>query len=136
MSCKSYQIKFEQYTEGILNPHDLEDLQRHSKQCKECGRSFEEFKLMKDMLKDSLGSQNSGDAKKRLSEKIAQQNIAYPRPVRSQFGLTRWFGYAVAAGIFLAIGVLIGSWDKTQLISTQAPTACDFHFQPAGRYPD
>jgi hypothetical protein len=119
MSCKPYQIKFQNYTEGIITPHDLEDLQRHSKQCKECGRSFEEFRQMQEMLTDSLGNQNNSNAKKKLSAKIAQQNIAYPRPVRSQFGSARWLGYAAAAGFFLAIGVLIGSWDKIQVISKQ-----------------
>ena len=48
MSCKLYQIKFEHYTEGVITLHDLEDLQRHSKQCIECGRSFEEFKQIID----------------------------------------------------------------------------------------
>jgi hypothetical protein len=119
MSCKAYQTIFEQYTEGIINQHDLEDLQRHIKQCDDCRRTYQEFTQMQEILADSLADQNSDVLKKKLSAKIAQQNISYPRPSRSHLGFARWLGYAAAAGFFLAIGVLIGSWDKIQIISTQ-----------------
>jgi hypothetical protein len=117
MNCQNYQLILDAYIDGTVTPQQIQQLETHVQSCETCRREYETHRKMKLVLGECLTMSEPSDKNiQSVLANVSTQDFAADTIPASTF---RWLGYAAAAGIFLAIGVLIGSWDKIQIISTQ-----------------
>jgi len=121
MTCKAYKTTFNKYTEGILEPQALEDLQQHIQTCSACCVAYREFSHMQEILGDSLNPSNT--CKQEISQAITNLEIQPQKSVPSRMALAPFLRYGAAAAIFLVIGLFIGSQQSPEPISGQKPLA-------------
>jgi hypothetical protein len=118
MNCQSYQIILDAYIDGTVTQQQIQQLEAHIQSCESCRGEYETHRKMKVVLGECFTlSEPSNNKIQSVLTCISTEDFAANTTPASTF---RWLGYAVAAGIFLAIGVLIGSWDKMQSVFVQS----------------
>jgi len=108
-TCDKYKNLIEKYIEGTISEGQLAELKNHAEKCDSCRAQFERCILLQDVVKEALSSQTSAEQAgasivARLSE---EPNL---RPAHARFSTILYSGKraAIAAGILLAIGLLLG----------------------------
>lgn len=109
MTCEKYKNHIEKYIEGTINDGQLAELKTHTETCESCREQFERCVLLQDVVKHAFSSQTSAEqAGASLVARLSAEPNLWLRPAR--FGTALFAGKraAIAAGILLAVGLLIG----------------------------
>jgi len=103
MSCEKYNELIEKYLNGDIEDSELDQLKDHSLQCASCHKKFEHLGRFEDVIKSALSSATTA---KRASDSILSKLPA--RRVARAPAVMFSKQMAVAASIFLAVGLLAG----------------------------
>jgi hypothetical protein len=109
MTCENYMKLIEKFIEGTISDEQLGELKMHMETCESCRDEFERCVLLQDIIKHSLSSQTTaGQASASVLSSFSSQQNRRLQPV--QYDSTFFMGRraAIAAGIFLAVGLLLG----------------------------
>jgi len=103
MSCEKYNELIEKYLNGDIEDTELDELKNHSLQCASCHKKFEHVGRFEDIVKSAFSSATTAkQASDSILSKLPATRIASsPAVVFSK-------QMAVAASIFLAVGLLAG----------------------------
>ncbi len=103
MSCEKYSNLIEKYLDGDITDSELAELRSHTETCPSCRDQFNRCNLLQDVVKDALSSRTPAD-EAAASVVAGLSAKMYPR-TRPYFAGAR---AAIAAGILLAAGLLLG----------------------------
>jgi len=103
MSCKKYNELIEKYLNAEIKDTELDELKDHSLQCASCHKKFEHISRFEDILKSAFSSAKTA---KRASDSILSK-LRARRVTRAPVALFNK-QMAIAASIFLAVGLLAG----------------------------
>lgn len=107
MNCAQYQSIFDAYVDGSVTLQQKQLLQKHIQDCDACRRQYQEHLKMQTVLSECFTlSQPSEQALQSILTVVSSPEFTADTSRRPAF---RWGGYALAAGIFLVIGLLLGS---------------------------
>ena len=109
MTCEKYKNLIEKYIEGTISDGQLAELKTHTKTCESCQEEFERCVLLQDVVKHAFSSRTSAEkAGASLIARLSEEPNLRLRPAR--FGTALFAGKraAIAAGILLAVGLLLG----------------------------
>ena len=102
--CTKYKNLIEKYLDGIILDGELAELKAHTQTCPPCREEFSRCVLMQSAVRQALSSGASAEqAGARLLEELPVKPDRFARPVR----FAGWRA-AIAAGIVLAVGLLVG----------------------------
>jgi ferric-dicitrate binding protein FerR (iron transport regulator) len=104
MSCKKNQIFIEKYITGDIKETELAELKAHTNQCTSCRERFEHVGRLEGVIKSAFSSSTipAGQASNTILSKLPAT-----RPATAPTALL-YKQMAVAASIFLAVGLLLG----------------------------
>jgi len=108
-NCKKYKDSIEQYLDGTITDSQLAELESHTQTCESCREEFEQSILLQKTIKDAFSSTIS--AEQARASVIAKLPEKENHKIRLAGFRPTWFAVkraAVAAGILLAIGLLMG----------------------------
>jgi len=103
MSCEKYNELIEKYLNGDIEDSELDELKNHTLQCASCHKKFEHLGRFEDVIKSALSSATTA---KRASDSILSKLPAIRIVSAPAVLLSKQM--AVAASIFLAVGLLSG----------------------------
>ncbi len=109
MTCEKYNKLIEKFIEGTISDGQLAELKTHAETCDSCRKEFERCVLLQDVVRHALSSPMAAEqAGASLVARISEEPNLRLRPAR--FGTALFAGKraAIAAGILLAIGLLLG----------------------------
>ena len=119
MSCEKYTELIEKYLSAVIEDTELDELKDHVRQCASCNKKFEEIGRLEEVVKSAFSSATSA---KRASDSILSKLPATQRGSATVLIFSKQM--AVAASIFLAVGLLsgfvLGRFDKDEQVSTAA----------------
>ncbi len=102
--CTKYKNLIEKYLDGIILDSELAELRAHTQTCPPCRREFDRCVVMQKAIGQAFSSGVSAEqAGARLLEKLSARPTRFVGPVR----FAGWRA-AIAAGIVLAAGLLVG----------------------------
>ena len=103
MSCDKYNELIEKYLNGDIEDSELDELKNHTLQCASCHKKFEHFGRFEDVIKSALSSATTIEqASDSILSKLPARRVASTPAVMFSKQM------AVAASIFLAVGLLAG----------------------------
>ena len=123
-NCEEYKNLIEKYLDGMITDDELSELQKHTQDCPSCRTEFERSTFMEDAVRQAFSSHTSAEEAgaslvARLSTESDRKSLTH-QPVVLFAGMRA----AVAAGILLAAGVLLGfALDKSGESSAPPPRA-------------
>ena len=103
MSCEKYTELIEKYLNAEIGETELDELKDHIRQCASCGKKFENIGRLEEFVKSSF---SSATAAKQASDSILSKLPATQRGSATVVLFSKQM--AVAASIFLAVGLLSG----------------------------
>jgi predicted anti-sigma-YlaC factor YlaD len=103
MSCEKYNELIEKYLNGDIEETELDELKDHCLQCASCHKKFEHLGRFEGILKNAFSSATTAE---RASDSILSKLRA--RRITRSPAVTFSKQMAVAASIFLAVGLLSG----------------------------
>ena len=109
MTCEKYKNLIEKFIEGTISNGQLAELKSHTETCESCREEFERCVLLQDTVKHAFSSRTSAEqAGASLVARLSEEPNLRLRPVR--YGTASFAGKraAIAAGILLAVGLLLG----------------------------
>ncbi|GEM_PF-1147610 len=109
MTCEKYKNLIEKYVEGTISDGKLAELKIHTETCDSCRDEFERCVLLQDVVRQAFSSPMAAEkAGASLVARLSEEPNLRLRPAR--FGTALFAGKraAIAAGILLAIGLLLG----------------------------
>ncbi len=103
MSCDKYNELIEKYLNGDIEDSELDQLKNHTLQCASCHKKFEQLGRFEDVIKSAFSSATTAEqaSDSILSKLPATRIVSAPAVLFSK-------QMAVAASIFLAVGLLSG----------------------------
>jgi len=103
MSCEKYNKLIEKYINAEIEETELDELKDHILQCASCRKKFERITILEDIIKSAFSSATTAEraANSILSKLPATRIVSAPAVLFSK-------QMAVAASIFLAVGLLSG----------------------------
>jgi len=120
MSCEKYTELIEKYLNAEIKEAELDRLKDHVRQCASCGKKFENIGRLEEVVKSSFSSATTAE---QASESILSKLPETKRGSSTVVLFSKQM--AVAASIFLAVGLLsgfvLGRLDAEKL--TEVPTA-------------
>jgi ferric-dicitrate binding protein FerR (iron transport regulator) len=109
MTCEKYKNLIEKYIEGTINDGQLAELKVHVETCESCRNQFERCVLLQDVVKQSFSSPMAAEqAGVSIIAELSEQPNLRPAPARYDTALFAGRRAAIAAGVLLAIGLLLG----------------------------
>ena len=109
MTCEKYKNLIEKFIEGTINDGQLAELKTHTQKCESCREEFERCVLLQDVVRHAFSSRISAEqAGASFLGKLSSQTNRWQRPARYGKALFAGRRAAIAAGILLAIGLLLG----------------------------
>lgn len=103
MNCKKYQILIEKYISSEIKDTELAELKAHTQKCASCCNRFEQVDKIESTIKDALSSATTIEqASDSILSKLRARRVARAPIVLFSKQM------AVAASIFLAVGLLSG----------------------------
>ena len=108
-TCEKYKNLIEKYIEGTIIDGQLADLKTHAETCESCREEFERCVLLQDVVRQAFSSPMAAEhAGASLVARLSEEPNLRLRSTR--FGTALFAGKraAIAAGILLAIGLLLG----------------------------
>lgn len=102
--CQIARDLIEKFIDGTMVTGELEKLKAHAETCAACREEFERCSWTTEIVREALAPQT--DAAQARMQVIARLSEA--RPVRLPSAWFVWARPAVAAGIVLAVGLLVG----------------------------
>jgi ferric-dicitrate binding protein FerR (iron transport regulator) len=103
MSCDKYNELIEKYLNGDIEDSELDELKNHTQQCASCHKKFEHLGRFEEVIKSALSSATTIEqASDSILSKLQARRIARAPAVLFSKQM------AVAASIFLAVGLLAG----------------------------
>jgi len=103
MSCEKYNELIEKYLIGDIEDSELDVLKNHTLQCASCHKKFEHLGRFEDVIKSALSSATTIEqASDSILSKLPATRVARAPAVMFSKQM------AVAASIFLAVGLLAG----------------------------
>ncbi|MFB0551702.1 MAG: FecR domain-containing protein [Phycisphaerae bacterium] len=103
MSCEKYNELIEKYLNADIEDRELDELKDHTLQCASCHKKFVHIGRFEDILKNAFSSATTaGQASDFILSKLRATRIARAPAVMFSKQM------AVAASIFLAVGLLSG----------------------------
>jgi len=103
MSCEKYNELIEKYLNGDIEDSELDELKDHSLQCASCHKKYEHIGRFEDILKNAFSSATTAEqASDSILSKLRARRVAQAPAVMFSKQM------AVAASIFLAVGLLSG----------------------------
>jgi hypothetical protein len=120
MSCEKYTDLIEKYLSADIEETELDELKDHVVQCTSCGKKFEDIGRLEKIVKKSFSSATTAErASESILSKLPATRVATAPIVLFSKQM------AVAASIFLALGLLsgfvLGKFNADKL--TEVPTA-------------
>ncbi|MHC4324962.1 MAG: FecR domain-containing protein [Planctomycetota bacterium] len=109
MTCEKHKNLIEKFIEGTINETQFGELKTHTQKCDSCRDEFERCVLLQDVVKDAFSCRTSAEqAGASLSARLPEEPNPRLHPVR--FGTALFAGRraAIAAGVLLAVGLLLG----------------------------
>jgi len=109
MTCEKYKKIIEEFIEGTISNERLSELKMHVKTCESCRDEFERCVLLQDIVKHAFSSRTSTE--QAGASLLGMLSSETNRPlVPARYGTTLFASRraAIAAGIFLAVGLLLG----------------------------
>ena len=109
MTCEKYKNLIEKYVEGTISDGQFAKLKTHTEKCESCREQFERCVLLQDVIKHALSSPLAAEqVGASLVARLSEEPNLRLHPAR--FGKALFAGKraAIAAGILLAIGLLLG----------------------------
>jgi hypothetical protein len=103
MSCEKYIKLIEKYLNADIKDAELNELKGHIQQCTSCRSKFEQIDRFEGIIKSTFSSATTA---KQASESVLSK-LPVSRPVSTRT-LPFSARMAVAASIFIAIGILLG----------------------------
>jgi hypothetical protein len=108
-TCEKYENLIEKFVEGTISDEQLAELKLHVETCESCRDQFERCVLLQDVVKQSFSSpMTAKQAGALLADRLsAGPNLRLPH---ARFGAAFLTGRraGIAAGILLAVGLLLG----------------------------
>jgi len=103
MSCEKYNELIEKYLNGEIEDTELDELKDHSLQCSSCHKKFEHIDRFEGIVKSVFSSATTAEqASDSILSKLRATRVASTPAVMFSKQM------AVAASIFLAVGLLSG----------------------------
>ncbi len=103
MSCEKYNELIEKYLNADIEDRELDELKDHTLQCASCRKKFEHIGRFEDILKSAFSSATTAEqASDSILSKLGATRVA--RAPAALFSKQM----AVAASVFLAVGLLAG----------------------------
>ena len=103
MSCDKYNELIEKYLNGDIEDSELDELKDHSLQCASCHKKFEHVGRFEDIVKSAFSSVTTAEqASDSILSKLQATRVVSTPAMRFSKQM------AVAASIFLAVGLLAG----------------------------
>ena len=103
MSCDKYNELIEKYLNGDIEDSELDELKDHSLQCSSCHKKFEHIDRFEGIVKSAFSSATTAEqASDSILSKLRATRVASAPAVMFSKQM------AVAASIFLAVGLLAG----------------------------
>ena len=109
MTCEKYKNLIEKHIEGTISEGQLAELKTPAETCESCRDQFERCVLLQDVVKHAFSSRTSAEqAGASLVARLSEEPNLRLAPAR--LGTVFFAGKraAIAAGILLAIGLLLG----------------------------
>ncbi len=109
MTCEKYKNFILTYIDGTITDGQLAELKTHTETCESCRDEFERCVLLQDVVRQTFSSPMAAEkAGASLVARLSEEPNLRLRPAR--FGTALFAGKqaAIAAGILLAIGLLLG----------------------------
>ena len=112
-NCEEFKNLIEKYLDGVMTDDERSELQKHTQNCSSCRAEFERSTFMEDAVRQAFSSHTSAEeAGASLVPRLSAEPGRTP-PAHRTAVLFTGMRAAVAAGILLAAGVLLGfAWDK------------------------
>jgi len=103
MNCEKYNKLIEKYINADIEDIELEELKDHCLQCASCHKKFEQVSRLEDILKSAFSPATTAKrASDTILSKLRARRVAWTPAVMFSKQM------AVAASIFLAVGLLAG----------------------------
>jgi len=103
MSCEKYNELIEKYLNADIEDTELDELKDHSLQCASCHKKFEHIGRFEAIVKNAFSSATTAEqASDSILSKLRARRVAWAPAVMFSKQM------AVAASIFLAVGLLSG----------------------------
>ncbi|MBC8468138.1 MAG: FecR domain-containing protein [Planctomycetes bacterium] len=103
MNCEKYTELIEKYLIADIEEAELDRLKDHIRQCESCGKKFEEIGRLEEFVKSSFSSATTAkQASESIMSKLPETRAASAPVILFSKQM------AVAASIFLAVGLLSG----------------------------
>jgi hypothetical protein len=104
ITCQMARDLIERFIDGTIVADELERLKGHTETCEACREEYHRCSLTTKIVREALAPQT--DAAQARIQVMARLSEA--KPLRSASPWTIWARPAVAAGIVLAVGLLVG----------------------------
>jgi hypothetical protein len=109
MTCEKYKNLIEKYIDGTITDGQFAELKTHIETCESCREEFERCVLLQDIVKHAFLSRTSAEqAGASLVARLSEEPNLRMAPARLGTALYAGKRAAIAAGILLAIGLLLG----------------------------
>jgi len=109
MTCEKYKNFILTYIDGTITDGQLAELKTHAETCESCRMEFKRCVLLQDVVKHAFSSRTSAEqAGTALVARLSAEPHLRLRPARLGTALFAGKRAAIAAGILLAIGLLLG----------------------------
>ena len=107
--CQRYRDLIEQYLDGMIDDAELAELKAHAQGCPSCREEFDQCGLLRETIRESLSpAMTAGHAAASVLARIAEQPAAHSGRRRYVLAWLAGGRMAIAAGILLAVGLLLG----------------------------
>ena len=108
-TCEKYKKLIEKYVEGTISDGQLTELKTHAQTCESCCEEFERCVLLHDVVRQAFSSPTAVEqAGASLVGRLSEEQILQPAPVRRNTALFAGRRAGIAAGVLLAVGLLLG----------------------------
>ncbi len=101
-NCRKYEDLIDKLMDGAISESKLSELKAHAEVCRACREELDGFNLMRDVVVEAFCSSKSG---KEAGEAVVSELSGMPHGKSRDL---RWVPRAIAAGILLAVGVMLG----------------------------
>ena len=109
MTCEKYKNFILTYVDGTISDGQLAELKTHTETCESCSQEFERCVLLQDVVRQAFSSPMAAEqAGAALVARLSEEPNLRLAPARLGTALFAGKRAAIAAGILLAIGLLLG----------------------------
>jgi ferric-dicitrate binding protein FerR (iron transport regulator) len=108
-TCEKYKNLIEKFIEGTISDEQFSELKMHTGACESCREEFKRCVLLQNVLRHSLSLQTTtGQASSTILSSLSSERNLRLQPVQHNSTFFSGRQAAIAAGVFLAVGLLLG----------------------------